>query len=202
MFGEGDRETMSETDEKKGAGGLGAKRGAMISGFRIQRTVEAGEYRLEDIFADIRGCGPLSSVFDDAGEIEEVIGSTRVLVVDRPHEMFVSNDDASITIGLAHLRHAPDEFLYLDILHELCHVKQQREGRNLYDRSKSYVDRETEVEAYRVTVDEARRLGMTDGAISRYLRVSWISDEEHLRLARSLGVRMDPRETGGESGGV
>jgi len=102
--------------------------------------------------------------------------------------MFVSNDDGCITIGLAHLRNASDEFLYLDIIHELCHVKQHLQGRNLYDRSKPYVDRETEIEAYEITVREARRIGLDDQAIANYLRVSWITRDEHRRLARRMGL--------------
>jgi hypothetical protein len=156
--------------------------------FQINRLLEPGQYRLEDVFADIRTYDILRAIFAGAEEIDAVVAHTKVFVVDMPHEMFVNNDDASITIGLTHLRQASDEFLYLDIVHELCHVKQQMQGRNLYDRSKAYVDRETEVEAYRVTVQEARRIGLNDDAITCYLRVSWITPEEHKRLARRLDV--------------
>ena len=76
----------------------------------------------------------------------------------------------------------------MDIIHELCHVKQHIEGRDLYDRSKAYVDREAEINAYEVTVREARRSGLPDNAILNYLRVSWITPEEHERLARRLDV--------------
>lgn len=156
--------------------------------FRIHRGLEPGPYRLAEVFADIRACEVLSVIFADAEEIDGVMAHTRVLVEDWPHEMRVDNDDASITIGLNHLRSASDEFLYLDIIHELCHVKQQMQGRDLYDRSKSYVDRETEVEAYEITVQEARRIGLNDVAITDYLRVSWITPEEHQRLLGRLGV--------------
>jgi hypothetical protein len=156
--------------------------------FRIHRGLEPGQYRLAEVFADIRACGVLSAIFPDAEEIDGVMERTKVLVADWPHEMCVDNDDASITIGLNHLRGASDEFLYLDIVHELCHVKQHLQGRNLYDRSKAYVDRETEIEAYEITVQEARRIGLNDGAISDYLRVSWITPEEHKRLLDRLGV--------------
>jgi hypothetical protein len=154
----------------------------------INRLLEPGQYRLEDVFTDIRTYDILPAIFTDAEEIDRVITRTKVFVVDMPHEMFVDNDDASITIGLTHLRQASDEFLFLDIIHELCHVKQHLQGRNLYDRSKAYVDRETEIEAYRVTVQEARRIGLNDDAIAHYLRVSWITPEEHKRLARRLDV--------------
>ncbi|MFH1910980.1 MAG: hypothetical protein ABIK91_02975 [Pseudomonadota bacterium] len=156
--------------------------------FRIHRRVEPGQYRLVELFWDIRTCGILPAIFADAEEIDGVMAHTKVFVVDRLSEMFVDNDDGSITIGLTHLRQASDEFLYLDIIHELCHVKQHLQGRNLYDRSKAYVDRETEIEAYQVTVQEARRIGLKDEAIANYLRVSWITPEEHKRLVRRLDV--------------
>ena len=164
--------------------------------FHIHRHAEPGQYRLEEIFPDIRSCDVLSDIFAGPEEIEGVIEKTRVVVADMPHEMFVSNDDGSITIGLAHLCQASDQFLYLDIIHELCHVKQQMEGRNLYDRSKAYVDRETEIEAYRVTVREARRIGLNDEEIANYLRVSWITQKEHQRLIRALGVTHAPSFVG------
>jgi hypothetical protein len=150
----------------------------MKNAFRINRGLELGQYSLEEVFADIRACKILSAIFADAEEIDGVMA----------HEMFVDNDDASITIGLTHLREASDEFLFLDIIHELCHVKQQMQGRNLYERKKAYVDRETEIEAYRITVQEARRIGFNDDAIANYLRVSWITPEEHERLLRNLDV--------------
>ncbi len=156
--------------------------------FRIDRRLEPGQYRLEDVFADIRTYGILPSIFADADEIDWVITHTKVFVMDKPWEMFVDNDDGSITIGLSHLRRSSDEFLYLDIIHELCHVKQHLLGRNLYDKSKAYVDRETEIEAYQITVQEARRIGLNEDAIAKYLRVAWITSEEHKRLTRRLEV--------------
>ena len=156
--------------------------------FRINRRLGPGQYHLEEVFTDIRTYGILHTIFADTDEIDKVIADTNVYVVDKPNEMFVDNDNGSITIGLTHLRRSSDEFLYLDIIHELCHVKQHLQGRNLYDRSKAYVDRETEIEAYQVTVQEARRIGLNDQDISNYLRVAWITSEEHKRLARRLTV--------------
>ena len=155
--------------------------------FRIRRQLNAGEHRLTDIFADIRDCAALAAIFSGPEEIDQVIAETKIFLVDQPWEMFVDNDDGSITIGLSYLREASEEYLYLDIVHELCHVKQHLQGKDLYDRSKAYVDRQTEIDAYRVTVEEARHLGWNDEAIACYLQVSWITPEEHRRLARRLG---------------
>jgi hypothetical protein len=156
--------------------------------FCINRLLEPGQYNLEEVFPDIRSYGILQTIFAGAEEINEVIAYTRVFIVDHAYEMFVDNKDGSITIGLAHLRTSPDDILYLDIIHELCHVQQQRQGRNLYDRRRAYVDRDTEIEAYCVTVCEARRIGLNDEAIAEYLRVAWLSPQDHQRLARRLNV--------------
>ncbi len=166
----------------------------MEKAFRINRGLEPGQYRLEEVFADVRACDALCSLFADPHEVDRIIERTQVFVADRPGEMFVDNDDGSITVGLMHLRTASDAVLYLDIIHELCHVKQHLEGRDLYDREKPYVDRETEIEAYLVTVQEARRIGLTDEAITNYLRVSWITPEEHRRLVRRMGVAGEIRD--------
>jgi len=161
---------------------------SMKNTYRINRGLKPGQYRLEDVFPDIRSYDILSAIFADEKEISRVMANVRVIVMNGPHEMFVDNHDGAITIGLTHLCSSSDEILYLDIIHELCHVKQHLQGQNLYDEKKAYVDRETEIEAYELTVREARRIGLGDDAIADYLRVSWITPEEHGRLASRLNV--------------
>ena len=160
----------------------------MKNAYRINHKLEPGQYRLEDVFTDIRTYNILSAIFADAKEISWVMANIKVIVLDEPFEVFVDNNDATIYFGLEYLRCCHEEILYLDIIHELCHVKQHLQGRNLYDERKAYVDRDTEIEAYQVTVREARRIGLNDDAISNYLRVAWITPEEHKRLARRLNV--------------
>lgn len=168
--------------------------------FHINRHIEPGQYRLVEVFPDIRTCDILSAIFADAEEIDRVLANTEVVIVGEPtevcNEMSVDNNDGSITINQPCLHRSSDEILYLDIIHELCHVKQHLQGRNLYDTSKSYVDRETEIEAYQVTVREARRIGLSDDAIFDYLCVSWITPEEQSELARRLGVTAGIQEGG------
>jgi hypothetical protein len=160
----------------------------MKNAYRINHRLEPGQYRLEDVFTDIRTYDILSEIFADAKEIYWVVANIKVIVLDEPFEVFVDNNDATIYFGLKYLRCCHEDILYLDIIHELCHVKQHLQGRNLYDERKAYVDRETEIEAYQVTVREAHRIGLNDDAISNYLRVAWITPEEHKRLARRLNV--------------
>ena len=159
---------------------------------RLNRKLDPGTHRLNDIFLDIRSYDVLNTIFGDPQQVVAVIDNTAVQVVDRPHYMYVDNDEGFITVGLNHLRQSPAYILYLDIIHELCHVKQHMEGRELYDRSRAYVDRPTEIEAFAVTVQEARRLKLSDKEILRYLWVEWITPEEHARLARALKLPVMP----------
>ena len=155
---------------------------------RINRKVTDGRHKISDIFPDIGQNPILRELFETPSELKDILTGTAVIISDRPSYMKVDNADGSILINLRHLMHSDAVILYLDIIHELVHVKQHRQGLDLYDRSKAYVDRETEIDAYAFTIKEARRLGLTDKQILDYLRVEWITPEEHLRLAKRLNL--------------
>ena len=155
---------------------------------KINRDVLEGTYRLEEIFAGLQNNEILLKIFKTKEELDDVFSIIKVIVDMHSHYMHVNNEDASIVIGLEHLKNSDKQILYLDIVHELVHVKQQRQGLDLYDKSYSYVDRPTEVEAYAITVEEARRLGMKDQEIFDYLHVEWITPDEHKRLASAVGL--------------
>ncbi len=155
---------------------------------KVNHDVENGTYDIEEIFVNLKNTKILLKVFETRENLENVFENISVIVNEKTHYMHVQNDDASIVIGKNHLRNSEKRILYLDIIHELVHVKQQRQGLDLYDKSYSYVDRPTEIEAYAIAVEEARNLGMSDSEIFDYLHVEWISNDEHKRLASRVGV--------------
>jgi hypothetical protein len=112
--------------------------------------------------------------------------------------MGVSDEDGHLIVSAYYLKTGDPTSKYLDIVHELVHVKQYREGKPLFDEAFEYHDRPTELEAYRHAVNEARRLGMSDPEIFEYLRVNWMSEDEVRRLARNIGVKPPPRRGNGE----
>ena len=156
---------------------------------KINRDLRPGIYTLGQIFDGLKESEILRQVFKTKKELDEVFSNLSVIVEEKDHYMYVKNDDGSVVVGLAHIQKSDSRILYLDIIHELVHVRQQRAGLDLYDKSYSYVDRPTEIEAYKVTVSEARRLGMSDKEILDYLQVEWITPKEHERLATHVGVR-------------
>jgi hypothetical protein len=98
-----------------------------------------------------------------------------------------------IVIGESHLRESDALTLFLDIFHELCHVRQRHDGRELWDQRYSYATRPTEVEAYQFVIDEARGMKVPDEVLRDYLKVEWIDDHEYSQLLSAVGVSPAPR---------
>ncbi len=82
--------------------------------------------------------------------------------------------------------------VYLDILHELVHVRQVLQGQQVYHFPAPYVEWPTEIEAYRITYDEAQRLGVPDDWFWAYLAVPWVEEAEIVRLGRAIGMPTPP----------
>src|SRR5438128_11366237 len=123
---------------------------------KINRNINPGHYSLSEIFDGLKEIPVLATVFKTKKELDDVFLKTKVIVEESDHYMYVKNDDASIVIGFQHLQNSDSKILYLDIIHELVHVMQQRQGLDLYDKSYAYVDRPTEIEAYEIAVLEAK----------------------------------------------
>jgi len=103
--------------------------------------------------------------------------------------MGVSNDDGHLIISAQYLKNGDAVDIYLDIIHELVHVKQFMDGKELFNRNYSYVERPTEVEAYRYAVEEARNIGLSDDRICDYLKTEWMSDEDLQKLTKALKIK-------------
>jgi len=155
---------------------------------KINRNITPGDYSLAEIFDGLQEVDILIKVFKTKEELDDVFLKTKVIVEESDHYMYVKNEDASVVIGFRHLQNSDSKILYLDIVHELVHVMQQRQGLDLYNKSYAYVDRPTEIEAYEIAVLEAKNLGMNDEEILDYLLVEWITPEEHKRFASHVGL--------------
>ena len=155
---------------------------------RANRKVEAGKHAILEVFPGLDKSVAFRAIFPD-GLREEVLRDCRIDVVPEDMYMYIDDEAGNVVAGLGYLKTGEEKIVYLDVLHELTHIRQWHAGKELWDRRYNYVDRPTEIEAYQVAVDEARRLGMTDREIADYLRVEWTSREEHERLCQHLGVR-------------
>jgi hypothetical protein len=103
--------------------------------------------------------------------------------------MWVNGWNGHLMVNPRYLHWGTRLDVYLDVVHELVHIQQLRQGRDLFDGHYAYVERPTEIEAYRTAVDEARRLGVSDDRICQYLKTEWMSEDDLRRLAATLKVR-------------
>lgn len=175
----------------------------MLNGVRILRQVPVSKrgsktrYKFNEYFRGFTEVPAVREIFRH--ETDEVLGNLRVEFLNtRSDYIWVSDKDGHLIANANYLRDGETRAIYLDLIHELVHVKQFREGRELslnFGKRFEYVDRPTELEAYKHTIREARRLGMTDDEIMDYLNVTWLDEEELKRLARHLRVKV-PRKRG------
>jgi hypothetical protein len=105
--------------------------------------------------------------------------------------MGVNDNDGHLIVNKRYLNSGSKEDIYLDVIHELCHVKQHMEGRYLFDPRYDYVDRPTEIEAYRCAVQEAKRLGLSATRIRQYLKTEMMSTEVLNRLIRNMDITLE-----------
>jgi hypothetical protein len=159
---------------------------AIDSSIEIRKDVSSGTYGFKEIFVGFAELDAVKNIFgkDLKRELEGLV----IEVFPKDGYMGVSDEDGHVFASQHYINNGEMWSVYLDIIHELVHVRQFREGKNLFDSKFAYVDRPTEIEAYVVAVKEGRRIGMTEEEIFAYLEVPWITDEEHRRLARSTGV--------------
>jgi hypothetical protein len=172
--------------------------------FRIARNAGVGRHAILTVFPGIHELDSARRLEPDAHARAQLFRETKVEVVAEDMWMYVAPWDKSkssrgwdpvvtagtdcIVVGQSHLVESPALILFLDIFHELCHLRQRHSGRELWDRRWSYVTRPTEVEAYRFVVDEGRRLGISDAALRDYLEVEWISASELEQLWKAVSA--------------
>jgi hypothetical protein len=159
---------------------------------KIVRKAKISTYPFNDYFKGFENVEVVRRIFGE--KTEEVLRNLRVEFFGRKGYMGVSDEDGHLFISADYLNNGDLIDIYLDIIHELVHVKQFMEGKKLFDDNFSYVERPTEIEAYRITVEEAKRLGLSDERILQYLKTEWMSEEDLKKLAKTIHVKYAPIE--------
>jgi len=162
----------------------------LVRTFHVKRSVGTGEYKLTDVFTGLEASPSLKKVFGTKSQMTKITNHLKLKVENNDSGLWLDRDTGTICIGSKHLASAKNDFLYLDVIHVLVHVRQFLEGKELYDQAFEYVDRPTELEAYRTTVAEARRVGMDENEILKYLRMDAADDSELGKLMEKIGVKV------------
>ncbi len=153
----------------------------------IERNAGPGVLPFTRVFKGFDDVGAVKATF--GRRTKKVLSALNVELSEGRGYMHINDEEGSIVVNRKYLKEGREVDLYLDVIHELVHIRQHMEGKELWDEKYDYVDRPTEIEAYKVAVDEARRIGFSEDDVVGYLKVEWVSEKDFHRMLRNLGVR-------------
>ena len=142
-----------------------------------------------NFFKDFQKVKAVRGIFGE--KTDEVLSHLTVEISWVMGYMYVDSSDGHLVISKGYLNNGDKIDIYLDLIHELFHIKQFMEGKELFDPRYDYVDRPTEIEAYRYTVQEAKRIGVSDAYIRLYLEAGQMSTGGLEKLIRNMGVKLE-----------
>ncbi|HUI23098.1 MAG TPA: hypothetical protein VLY82_01745 [Nitrososphaerales archaeon] len=159
----------------------------MELGVCIERNATVGHSPFLRIFGGFEKVEAVREIFGH--RTDRVLENLSVEVTDGRGYMRINDVRGSIVINAKYLKEGKELDVYLDVIHELVHIRQHHEGKELWDKDYKYIDRPTEIEAYKVAVKEARRLGLNDEQLAEYLKVEWIPRDEFKSFLENVGVK-------------
>lgn len=115
-----------------------------------------------------------------------LLENTRINISLAPGYAYIDDKKGEIVLAWFYYHAGTDLDLYLDLLHEFTHIRQLRDGANLWDDRFTYTERPTEMEAYAVAVEEGRRLGMPEARIFEHLHNPWMTTEQTQKLVTDI----------------
>ncbi|HVA82947.1 MAG TPA: hypothetical protein VNF06_02175 [Candidatus Aquilonibacter sp.] len=154
---------------------------------KVVRSLRRGIHNFGDLCIGFEELPAIKKIFGK--ETESVLGDLKVKVAQVKGYAYIDDSNGRIVISEQYLKSGSELYLTLDMIHELVHIKQWREEKDLFDEKYSYVDRPTEIEAYKIAAREAKRMGLKGKALRDYLVVDWVSKEDFERLLKSIGVK-------------
>jgi hypothetical protein len=147
--------------------------------------------------------------FDKVQAVRSVFGDKTGRVLERLRVGFISNRymfmgvsdrDGNLAVGTYHLKNSDLRTLYLDVIHELFHVKQFTQDKEYFRREHQrylkktgfdtalYFKSPIEVPAYRHAVNEAKRIGMSYDEIAEYLKMGPVHPKVFSKLLEDVGL--------------
>ncbi len=147
-------------------------------------SISISKHRFTDYFIGLENVNVIRRIFGE--RTEQVLQNLTIEFTLLGGYMWVNASNGHLMIDSRYFSKGDRMDIYLDIIHELVHIRQLMEGKELFDVDYSYIDRPTEVEAYRYAVDEAKRIGLSDERICRYLKTEWMSNGDLKQLAKRL----------------
>jgi hypothetical protein len=153
---------------------------------RVVRDLGAGTHRFRALLPGVWESPALERISPDPHRRRELLDSARVRIEAIRGFCWIDETVPAIVLGEEYYRRGSARDLYLDLLHELTHLRQHRDGLDVWDERLPYPQRPTEVEAYAVAVVEGRRLGMSEAEVLAHLSNPWMTADEVQQLLANV----------------
>jgi hypothetical protein len=152
----------------------------------VNRSLPEGLHPYLALLPHVARSPAMARITSSPQAAKTLLDNARVMVRAGRGYAFVDTGTPCIVLSEWYYRSGSGLDLYMDLLHELTHIRQHHEGMDLWDENFAYVDRITEVEGYAVAVEEGRRLGMTEREVVRHLSNPWMTAEDVQRLLENM----------------
>ena len=149
---------------------------------RVNRSLPPGDHPFLEVLPGVTASPALHRVAAAPAIRAALLARAVVQIRGRRGYAFVDVETPCIVISESYYRTGEELDLYLDLLHELTHLRQLAEGLDLWDERFDYVDRPSEIEGYAVAIEEGRRLGLTDEEVVQHLSNPWMDAGDVERL--------------------
>jgi len=160
------------------------------STYSIVRDLPSGHHPLLTVLPDLATCPLLPHI---VGRRRDLLAQVVVHITPSPCICHVDTTEPSIVIDPSYYHTATPADLYLDVLHELTHLRQHLDGQDIWDDHLPYEQRPTEIEAFAIAVLEAQRRGLSEAAILAYLRQPWLTEVAVQQLRANIATFLAPR---------
>ena len=153
---------------------------------RVVRVLGRGEHPYLELLPRVAESPAMRRIETPGTPLEPLLNGARVRLVPGDGFVWVDDELPAIILNDHYYRTGRPLDLYLDLVHELVHLRQLAEGHDLWDDRHLYENRPTEIEAYAIAIEEGRRLGMTEADIHHHLSNPWMSPAAVERLRRHI----------------
>lgn len=149
------------------------------------RNLKIGDHSFTSVLPVTPECPAMKLVETEEFSSKFLLEKTVVRIVEQEGYCWVDETVPCIILTQNYYTTGDDLDLYLDLIHELTHIRQVLEGKDVWDESLPYHRRPTEIEGYAMAVAECYRLGLDEAAILNHLSNPWMSMSEITELLMS-----------------
>jgi hypothetical protein len=153
---------------------------------RVVRTLRRGNHAYGDLLPRVGESPAIRRIESASTPLHSLLTGARVRIEKGRGYVWVDEEAPAIVLVEKYYQKGDALDLYLDLIHELTHLRQLAEGRDIWDEQFHYVDRPTEIEGYAIAVEEGLRLGMTEARILDHLSNPWMTAADVLRLRENI----------------